>query len=64
MTEHPDCIHQIDLCPTCDGLRVTRLDRLRGVENVTMEAGPFSFSGPAQIYIGPAPEDCPTEPAS
>ena len=54
-----DCIHHLDLCPECAGLRVTRLDRLEGVTNVSMDAGPFSFSGEAQVYIGPAPGPCP-----
>jgi hypothetical protein len=59
MSDRPDCIHQLDLCPTCDGLRVTRFDRLDGVENVTLDAGPFSFSGGAEMYIGPIAEACP-----
>lgn len=58
MTDNPDCIHRLDLCPTCQGLRVTRLDRLGGVTSVTLDAGPFSFSGPAEVYFGPAAEDC------
>lgn len=53
-----DCIHQLDICADCQGLRVTRLDRLEGVTSVTVDAGPFSFSGSAEVYIGPAPEDC------
>jgi hypothetical protein len=59
MSDGPDCIHRLDLCPTCDGLRVTRFDRLGGVENVTLDAGPFSFSGPAEVYVGPIAEACP-----
>jgi hypothetical protein len=59
VTSRPDCIHHLDLCPTCDGLRVTRLERLDGVESVTLDAGPFSFSGPAEVYIGPIAEACP-----
>lgn len=62
MNDSSDCIHQLDLCPTCDGLRVTRLDRLEGVESVTLDAGPFSFSGPAEVYIGPVAQDCTNEP--
>jgi hypothetical protein len=53
-----DCIHQLDICPDCQGLRVTRLNRLEGVPNVTLDAGPFSFSGPAEVYTGPVPEAC------
>ena len=59
MSVEPDHVHQLDLCPTCDGLRVTRLDRLEGVESVTLDAGPFSFSGPGEVYFGPLAEDCP-----
>lgn len=61
MSSEPDCIHQLDLCPTCQGLRVTRLDRIEGVTSVTLDAGPLSFSGPAEVYIGPVAEDCPPE---
>lgn len=61
MSEPPECVHQLDLCPTCSGLRVTRLDRLDGVESVTLDAGSFGFSGPAEVYIGPVPEDCRAE---
>ena len=58
MSDHPECIHHLDLCPTCDGLRVTRMERLDGVESVTFDAGPFSFSGPTEVYIGPVAEPC------
>lgn len=60
MSDRPDCIHHLDLCPTCDGLRVTRLDRLEGVVSVELDAGPFSFSGPAEVFVGPMAEDCPS----
>lgn len=59
MSDQPDCIHQLDLCPTCHGLRVTRFDRLGGVSNVELDAGPFSFSGPAEVFVGPVAQDCP-----
>jgi hypothetical protein len=58
VSDRPDCIHHLDLCPTCDGLRITRLDRLAGVESVTLDAGPFSFRGPAEVYNGPVAEPC------
>jgi hypothetical protein len=61
MSSEPDCIHQLDLCPTCQGLRVTQLDRLHGITGVTLDAGPLSFSGPAEVYIGPIAETCPAE---
>jgi hypothetical protein len=59
VTSRPDCIHHLDLCPTCDGLRVTRFERLGCVESVTLDAGPFSFSGPTEVYVGPVVEPCP-----
>jgi hypothetical protein len=57
-----NCIHQLDLCPTCHGLRVTSLHRLEGVDNITI-IGPAGVvtSGPATVYIGPVPADCPDE---
>ncbi|MFM9589878.1 hypothetical protein ACKI1J_14855 [Streptomyces scabiei] len=63
MSSEPDCIHHLDICPTCHGLRVTRLDRLEGVTSVIIDAGPLSFSGPAEVYIGPIVEGCPLEEA-
>jgi hypothetical protein len=59
VSDRPDCIHHLDLCPTCDGLRVTRLDRLDGVKSISLDAGPFNFSGPAEVFIGPTPTVCP-----
>lgn len=60
-----DCIHQLDLCPTCDGLRVTRLDRIPGVDSISIGYGDgTSYSGPAAVYIGPVPEGCPAPPGS
>lgn len=64
MTDHPDCIHNLDLCPTCQGLRVTRMERLNGVASVEFNAGPFSYSGPVDLYTGPAPEPCLGEAAN
>lgn len=63
MTDSPDCIHELDLCPTCQGLRVTRMERLDGAALVEFNAGPFSYSGPVDLYIGPTPEPCPGEAA-
>jgi hypothetical protein len=58
-----DCIHQLDLCPTCEGPRVTRLDRIPGVDHISIEYGDgTTYNGPAAVYIGPVPEDCPTPP--
>lgn len=52
-----DCIHHLDLCPDCHGLRVTRMDRLEGVTSISID-GPLKFSGEAKVYIGPVPEPC------
>lgn len=51
---------QIDLCPDCDGLRVTELTSL-GTVDITLNADTFSFSGPAELYIGPTPGPCGVE---
>jgi hypothetical protein len=61
MSRKSDCIHQLALCPTCQGLRITQLDWIEGTTNVTLDAGPLSFNGPAEVYIGPVAEHCPTE---
>lgn len=53
-----ECIHHVALCPDCGGLQAVRLDRLPGVTSVTLSAGPFSFTGPMEIYLGPVDEPC------
>lgn len=61
----PEHVHQLDLCPDCDGLRTTVLTRLRGVTNVRLAPASgtgFSFTGPAVVHIGPAPGPCPNPP--
>jgi hypothetical protein len=59
-----DCIHHLDLCPDCAGLRVVQLDRLEGVTSISLDtdAGPLSFSGETRVYIGPLPGPCPNPP--
>lgn len=32
-----DCIHHLNLCPDCAGLRVTQLDRLEGVTGISLD---------------------------
>jgi hypothetical protein len=54
-----DCIHHLDLCPDCSGLRVIRLDRLEGVTSVSLDGSPFSSDGEVKLYIGPVPGPCP-----
>lgn len=58
----PDHVHQLDLCPGCEGLRVTRLDRLPGLVDLTVHGpgGAVISSGPAVVHICPVPETCPT----
>ncbi|MGY5033546.1 hypothetical protein ACWC9U_22215 [Streptomyces sp. 900116325] len=55
-----DCLHQIDLCPDCDGLRSVWLQRLPGVSCLTLNADSpaISYQGPAAVYIGPTPGPC------
>ncbi|MFD7963744.1 hypothetical protein ACFV5J_23370 [Streptomyces zaomyceticus] len=59
-----DCVHHIDLCPDCQGLRTVRLDRPPGVTTVTLNGEPSALTprGPATVYIGPAPGPCPNQP--
>ncbi|MGW3736660.1 hypothetical protein [Streptomyces sp. NPDC005148] len=59
-----DCLHQIDLCPDCDGLRTVLLQRLPGVSSLTLSADSpaVSYQGPASVYIGRAPGPCPNQP--
>ncbi|MEW2568330.1 hypothetical protein [Streptomyces sp. NPDC047070] len=56
-----DCKHQIDLCPDCDGLRVTRLDRIEGITSIRID-GPPGLSGMTLknpvVYGGPV-RPCP-----
>ncbi|MFF4391450.1 hypothetical protein ACFY0G_32375 [Streptomyces sp. NPDC001552] len=56
-----DSLHQIDLCPDCDGLRSVRLDRLPGVTSVTLhgDSPAISHTGPVAVYLGPTPGLCP-----
>ncbi|PSK57975.1 hypothetical protein B0E38_01820 [Streptomyces sp. 111WW2] len=60
----PDHIERLDLCPQCQGLAVTRMKRLDGVTDVSMDgpAGPLVLKGPATVYMGPV-EPCPNPPA-
>ncbi|WP_060880280.1 hypothetical protein [Streptomyces scabiei] len=61
----PDHVHQLDLCPDCEGLRTTRLDRLPGLVDLTLHGpgGAVLSSGPAVVHIGPVPGPCPNTPA-
>ncbi|MFF1965455.1 hypothetical protein ACFVW5_17940 [Streptomyces sp. NPDC058232] len=57
-----DCLHQLDLCPDCDGLRTVTLHRLHGVTSVTLDSdsSTLSLKGPAHVSISPAdPGACP-----
>lgn len=57
-----DCIHQLDLCPACDGLRVVQLDRIEGISSVTLDApgvSSISVRGPVRVWGGPVPGPCP-----
>lgn len=65
MSDRPDCIHHLDLCPTCDGLRVTRLERIEGVTSISVDAegaylfdGALALGGVTDLYMGPVAEDC------
>lgn len=58
MTDHPDHVTRLDLCPDCDGLAVSRLNRLDGVESIDIDG---LASDSCVIYIGPA-LTCPNQP--
>lgn len=65
MSNRPNCIHHLDLCPTCDGLRVTRLERIDGVTSISVEVettysfdGTLILGGVTDLYVGPVAEDC------
>ncbi|MFF6801124.1 hypothetical protein [Streptomyces sp. NPDC012616] len=56
----PDCTHQLDLCPDCDGLRVVRLERLPGIVDIRIDGdSAITHRGPAVVRIGRAPGPCP-----
>jgi hypothetical protein len=48
----------LDLCPHCQGLRVTEMTSL-GIVDITFESDDgFTTTGPAEVMIGPSPEPC------
>ncbi|MET7429596.1 hypothetical protein ABZT16_11440 [Streptomyces flaveolus] len=49
----------IDLCPDCQGLRVTELTSI-GIVDITLDG----HTGPAELFIGPAHSPCNHAPAS
>ncbi|MGY3199721.1 hypothetical protein [Streptomyces sp. TE5632] len=56
----PDCRHELDLCPGCDGLRVVEMTRLDAASiRFDGPAGSLVPAGPAIVHIGPAPGPCP-----
>lgn len=58
------CVHHLDLCPDCDGLRVTELANAAdlGITNITINlvGQPSMNCDPDQAYFGPI-EPCPNE---
>lgn len=56
----PDCLHNLDLCPDCGGLRVIEMTRVDVVDfRMDGPAGPLVPAGPATVHIGPVPGPCP-----
>ncbi|EMF20407.1 hypothetical protein H114_32729 [Streptomyces gancidicus BKS 13-15] len=50
----------LDLCPDCEGLRVTPLQQVPGVIGVTLDGEPsVAYQGRAVVHIGPVPGPCP-----
>ncbi|MFF4900449.1 hypothetical protein [Streptomyces sp. NPDC001068] len=61
----PDHLERLDLCPTCQGLTVTRMTRLTGVTGVRLNGPHGELLGagvPAVVYIAPV-EACPNAAA-
>ncbi|MFG3046241.1 hypothetical protein ACGFZR_15095 [Streptomyces sp. NPDC048241] len=52
-----DCIHEVSLCPSCDGLVAVRLDRVEGIQS--LDFGDGREHTDVRVYFGPAPEPCP-----
>ncbi|MFG2352622.1 hypothetical protein [Streptomyces sp. NPDC048521] len=48
----------LDLCPDCQGLRVSELTSI-GIVDITLG----DHTGPAELFIGPAPSPCDHAPA-
>lgn len=47
----------LDICPECDGLRITEFTSL-GIVDIALDADAFTFTGPAELYVGPTPGPC------
>jgi hypothetical protein len=60
-----DCLHQLDLCPDCDGLRVTELNLLPGVSSLQLgdDSGAVVRHAGVRVYVGPPPGRCPNPKA-
>lgn len=61
MTEHPDHIDHIAICPHCVGLAVTRMERIGEVtsSDLTLGDGTSMTFTEGTIYVGPPlPDDC------
>jgi hypothetical protein len=49
----------LDLCPDCQGLRITELTSIGSV-GISLDGGPDQ---PAELWIGPTPDPCDHAPA-
>lgn len=55
-----DCVHAIDLCPDCDGLRVVEATRFEAAGlRIESDRGPIVSRGPVTITLSPFPGPCP-----
>jgi hypothetical protein len=63
MSEHPDHIDHIALCPDCGGLSAQRLNYVGDVSrfSLTTDRGKAEASGDIAVYVGPIPEPCQPE---
>ncbi len=63
MTEHPDSIDHVSICPQCQGLAVTRMQRVGEVTSsgLTFGDGSTMTIPGGTLYVGPPIDDCPED---
>lgn len=56
-----DYVDQLDLCPDCEGLRVTTLNLLPGVASLQLadDSTAIVRQGGVRVYVGRPPGPCP-----
>ena len=55
-----ECLHAIDLCPDCDGLRVVKATRFEATDvRLNGPGGAIISRGPATVTLSQIPGPCP-----